>query len=164
MRTVSLIQDLKVEKPIDQEGLKRAKSSAQTNRKRPESYYVQLDKKGNHSTLIATFGKDLKGLIPVGNPCSVAGEDIPEVLPDCVPCIYHPIFFWDIKKSFEFWSPESEVSTLTPADASGLTVQSTNVGTHKIDGPILKLFSRVQVEDKLKEARLLFEETFLVID
>ena len=65
-----------------------------------------------------------------------------------------------IKKGFGL----SEVSTLTPADASGLTVRSTDVGTHKIDGPILKPFSRVQVKDKLEEARLFFEETFLVIN
>ena len=58
----------------------------------------------------------------------------------------------------------SEVNTLTPADASGLPVRSTDAGTHKIDGPTLKPFSRVQVEEKLKEARLFFEETFLVID
>ena len=69
-----------------------------------------------------------------------------------------------IKKSFGLWSPRSKVSTLTPADASSLTVWSTNAGTHKIDGPILKPFSRVKVEDKLKKARLFFEETFLVID
>ena len=54
--------------------------------------------------------------------------------------------------------------TLTPANASDLTVRSIDAGTHKIDGPTLKSFSRVQVEDKLKEARLFFEETFLVID
>ena len=43
-------------------------------------------------------------------------------------------------------------------------VRSTDAGTQKIDGPILKPFSRVQVEDKLEEARLFFKETFLVID
>ena len=43
-------------------------------------------------------------------------------------------------------------------------VQSTDAGNHKIDGSTLKPFSRVQVEDKLKEARLFFKETFLVID
>ena len=62
------------------------------------------------------------------------------------------------------FSSGNEVSTPTPADASGLTVQSTDAGTHKINGLTLKPFSRVQVEDKLKEAHLLFEETFLVID
>ena len=72
--------------------------------------------------------------------------------------------FEKIKKSFEFWSPKSKVSTLTPANASGLTIWSTNARIHKINGPTLKPFSRVQVEDKLKETRLFFEETFLVID
>ena len=38
----------------------------------------------------------------------------------------------------------SEVNALTPADASDLTVQSINIGTHKIDGSTLKPFSRVQ--------------------
>ena len=90
----------------------------------------------------------------------MASEDIPEVPRDCVPCTYHPMFSQRIKKGFGL----SEVSTLTPADASGLTVRSTDAGTHKIDGSTFKPFSRVQVEDKLKEARLLFEETFLVID
>ena len=65
-----------------------------------------------------------------------------------------------IKKGFTL----SEVSTLTPADALGLTVRSTNAGTHKINGPTLKPFIRVQVEDKLKEARLFFKKTFFVID
>ena len=74
------------------------------------------------------------------------------------------MFFWKIKKRFGLWSPKSKVSTLTPADASGLMVRSTDAGTQKIDGPILKPFSRVQVEDKLEEARLFFKETFLVID
>ena len=50
------------------------------------------------------------------------------------------MFFWKIKKRFEL----SEVSTLTLADASGLTVQSTDAGNHKIDGSTLKLFSMVQ--------------------
>ena len=61
-------------------------------------------------------------------------------------------------------SSGSEVSTLTPADTSGLTVWSTDAGTHKIDGPKLKPFSRVEVEDKFKEVCLFFKETFLVID
>ena len=43
-------------------------------------------------------------------------------------------------------------------------VWSTNAGIYKIDGPTLKLFSRVQVEDKFKEACLFFKETFLAID
>ena len=95
-----MIQDLKVEEPIEQEGLKKARPSVQTDRRQSESYYVQLDKKGNYSTPVATFGKDLKGLVPVGNPCLVAGEDIPEVLQDYVLCIYHLMFFREIKKSF----------------------------------------------------------------
>ena len=58
----------------------------------------------------------------------------------------------------------SKLSTLTLADASGFMVRSTNAGIHKIDSPTLKPFSKVQLEDKLKEARLFFEETFFVID
>ena len=71
------------------------------------------------------------------------------------------MFFRKIKKRFGFWLTGGEVSTQTPADVSGLTVQSTNAGTHKIDASILKPFSRVQVEDKLKEARLFFRKDVL---
>ena len=47
---------------------------------------------------VVTFDRDLKGLVPVGDPCLVAGEDIPEVPQDCVLCTYHPMFFQKIKK------------------------------------------------------------------
>ena len=67
-------------------------------------------------------------------------------------------------KRFGLWPIGSEVITLILADISGLTVQSTDAGTQKIDGLTLKPFSRVQLEDKLKEACLFFEETFFVID
>ena len=50
------------------------------------------------------------------------------------------MLFQKIKKRFGL----SKVSILTPADISGRTVWSTNVGTHKIDGSTLKLFSMVQ--------------------
>ena len=49
---------------------------------------------------VATFSKDFKGLVPVGNPCLVAGEDILDVSQDCVLCTYYPIFFQKIKKRF----------------------------------------------------------------
>ena len=49
-----------------------------------------------------------------------------------------------IKKSFGLWSSKSKVGTLTPADTSGLTVQSTDAETHKIDDSTVKLFSMVQ--------------------
>ena len=49
-----------------------------------------------------------------------------------------------IKKSFGLWLPKSEVSILISADASGLTIRSTDVKTHKIDGSTLKPFSMVQ--------------------
>ena len=88
---------------------------------------------------VATFDKDLKGLVPVGDSCLVAGEDISEVPRDCVLCTYHPMFSQRIKKGFGL----SEVNTLTPVDASGLTVRLTNAGSHKIDGPTFKLFSKV---------------------
>ena len=65
-----------------------------------------------------------------------------------------------IKKEFG----RNEVNILIPADASSLTVRSTNAKTYKINGPILKLFSKVQIKDKLKEAYLFFEKTFLVIN
>ena len=51
-------------------------------------------------TPVATFDRDLKGLVPVGDPCSVAGEDIPDVSRDYVPCTYHPMFFRKFKKRF----------------------------------------------------------------
>ena len=70
------------------------------------------------------------------------------------------MFFQKIKKRFGL----SEVSILTSADVSGLTVWLTNTGNYKINGSTLKPFSRVQVEDKFKEACLFFEETFLVIN
>ena len=60
----------------------------------------------------------------------MAGEDIPDVPQDCVLCTYHPMFSQRIKKGFGL----SEVSTPTPANASGLTVRSSDAGTHKIDG------------------------------
>ena len=68
------------------------------------------------------------------------------------------MFFWKIEKRFELWSTGSEVNTLTPADVSGLTVWSINTKTHKIDGPTFKLFSIVQVKDKLKETHLFFRK------
>ena len=96
-----------------------------------ESHHVyNCDKKGNYSNAC----QDLKGLVPAGNSSLVAGKDILDVSQDCVLCIYHPMFFQKIKKRFGL----SEVSTLTPADASGSTAQSTNTGTHKIDGSTFK--------------------------
>ena len=55
------------------------------------------------------------------------------------------MFFQKIKKRFGLWPTKSEVSTLTSADTSALTVQSTNVETQRIDGPNFKPFSMVQV-------------------
>ena len=69
--------------------------------------------------------------------------------------------FGRITKLAFFWK---EVITLTLADISSLTVRSTNTETYKIDGVTSKLFSRVQIKDKLKETYLFFEETFLVIE
>ena len=37
------------------------------------------DKKGNHSTLVGNFVRDLKGLVLVGNLCLVADKDILDV-------------------------------------------------------------------------------------
>ena len=48
------------------------------------------------------------------------------------------MFFWKIKKRFGLLLTKNKLSILTPANALGLTVQSTNVGTHKIDGLTLK--------------------------
>ena len=118
--------------------------------------------KNNHLTRVATFARNLKELVPVGNFCLVAGEDILEISQDCVLCTYHPIFFRKIQKRFELWSTGSEVSTLTPVDASGLTVCSTNAGTHKIDGPTLKSFRRVEIEDKLERNLFNYKKEFLV--
>ena len=44
-----------------------------------------------HLNAVVTFNRDLKGLLPVGNPYSVAGEDIPEVSRDYVLRTYYPI-------------------------------------------------------------------------
>ena len=43
-------------------------------------------------------------------------------------------------------------------------VRSTNARIPKIDGPTLKPFSKVEVEDKFKQVCLFFKETFLVVD
>ena len=37
------------------------------------------DKKANHLTPIATYGKNFKRLVLVDNPCLVADKDIPDV-------------------------------------------------------------------------------------
>ena len=116
-----------------QKGLKRARPSAQTDCRWPESHHVQLDK-GNYLPPVATFAKDLKGLVPVGNPYLMAGEDIPDISQDFLLCTYHPRLVWKIMKRFGLWPTGSKVSILTPANASGTKVQSTNAGTHKIDG------------------------------
>ena len=93
---------------------------------------------------VATFGKDLKGLVSVGNLCLVASEDISEIPQDCILCNYYPMFFWKIKKRFALWLTRSKVSILTPADdPSGLMIQSTNARTHKLNAPTLKLFNKV---------------------
>ena len=46
---------------------------------------------------VVTFSRDLKGLVPDGNLCSMAGEDILEVSQDCVLYIYYTMFFSKIK-------------------------------------------------------------------
>ena len=51
---------------------------------------------------VTTFDGDLKGLVPVGNPCLVAGKDTPQVSQDFVLCTYYPMFLWKIKNRFEF--------------------------------------------------------------
>ena len=79
---------------------------------------------------VTTISRDLKGLVPVRDPCLVAGEDIPDVSQDFVLCTYPPRLFQKIKKGFGL----SKVSTLTPADTSGPTIRSTNAKTYKIDG------------------------------
>ena len=58
------------------------------------------NKKDNYSMPVATFGRDLKKLVPVGNPCLMARENIPKVPQDRFPCTYHPMFFRKIKKKF----------------------------------------------------------------
>ena len=52
-------------------------------------------------TPVANFDKELKRLVLVGDPCLLAGEDIPEVSQDYVLCTYHPMFFQKIKKTSE---------------------------------------------------------------
>ena len=87
----------------------------------------------------------------------MADKDILEVPQDCVLCTYYLILSQKIKKGFGL----SEVSTLTPADALGLMARSANARTHKIDGPILKSFNMVQVEDMLGMALYLKKLTVL---
>ena len=58
------------------------------------------NKKDNLLTLVAKFGRNLKGLVLVGNLCLVADKDISEVSQDFVLCIYHLILFQKIKKGF----------------------------------------------------------------
>ena len=60
----------------------------------------------------------------------MAGKDIPDVSQDFIPCTYPPRLFQKIKKGFGL----SEVNTLTSADTSSPTIQSTNAETHKING------------------------------
>ena len=55
------------------------------------------------------------------------------------------MLFQKIKKGFGL----SKVSTLTPADTSGLTVWLTDAKTHKIDGFTFKPFSMVQAKKHL---------------
>ena len=76
----------------------KAKWKAQIDPMQPESHHVyNCDKKSNHSNAC----RDLKRLVPVGDPFLVAGEDIPDVSQDCVLCTYHPMFFQKFKKRFE---------------------------------------------------------------
>ena len=81
---------------------------------------------------------------------------------DCIPCIYHLMFFQKIKKRFRLWLTRKNVSTLTPADALGLTISSIDAGIHIIDGPIFNLFNRVHVEDKLRKSPFIHKKKFLV--
>ena len=60
----------------------------------------------------------------------------------------------DVSQKLHFF--RGEIGTLTSADASGLTVWSTNVRTNKIDYPTLKLFSIAQVEEALWNAFPIF--------
>ena len=47
---------------------------AKTELKGPESHHIYNgNKKGNFSTPVATFGRDLKRLVPVGDPCFNGG-------------------------------------------------------------------------------------------
>ena len=75
----------------------KAKWKAQIDPMQSKSHHVyNCDKKSNHSNAC----RDLKGLVPVGNPSSMAGKGIPDVSRDCVPYTYYPIFFQKIKKRF----------------------------------------------------------------
>ena len=85
--------------------------------------------------------------------------------------IYHKIViyalttqysFEKIKKYFGLWSPKSKVSTLTLADASGITVWLINTKTHKIDASTFNPFIRVQVEYKLGKSPFICKKKFLV--
>ena len=72
---------------------------------------LQLNKKDNHSTLVATFDRNLKRLVSVGDSYfgkpfldhwlllwrlkyEDGGWEHRDISRDCVPCTYHPILFW----------------------------------------------------------------------
>ena len=75
----------------------KAKWKAQIDSMQPESHHVyNCDKKDNHSNAF----RELKKLVPVGDPFLVAEKDILEVPRDCVLCTYYPMCFQKIKKSF----------------------------------------------------------------
>ena len=67
---------------------------------------------------VITFDRNLKELVPVGNPCLMVGENILEVPQNCVLYTYYPILSQKIKKRFGL----SKVNTLTPADVLSPTV------------------------------------------
>ena len=56
--------------------------------------FTNLTRRVITPTPVATFDKDLKGLVSAGNPCLVTGEDIPEVPQDY-------ILYYNIQCSFK---------------------------------------------------------------
>ena len=98
------MQDLRVEEPmpgITTLGRRKADAIKVEGRVTAgDLSHIRVYKPIIIQTPVATFDRDLKGLVPVGDPCSVAGEDILEVPRDCVPCSYHPMFLQMIKKRF----------------------------------------------------------------
>ena len=74
------------------------------------------------------------------------------------------MLFQKIKKGFELWPTGNEVIILTPADALKLdfTVWLPDAETYMIDNPIFNLFSKVQVEDKLRSGLFIYKKKFLM--
>ena len=88
------------------------------------------------------------------------GKNVLEISQDCISFTYHLMIFQKIKERFELKSTRDKINILGSAHASGLTVQLTNLKTHKIDNSTLKLFNMLQAI-RSDQACLFFKKTCL---